>query len=88
MQDLHKDLMTNTSESLSLLRNCRIDTIHLHPDPLGLLQEIATELNFDILFDDLFNLSHKPKGELFIFVETDLNSVCMVLLILFAFLLF
>ena len=31
------------------------------PDPLGFLREVATELSFDILFEDLYDLSKPGK---------------------------
>lgn len=62
LQDIHKDLMNSMCDSIIRLRECSTENLQQMGDPLGFLQEIATELNFDILFDDLFDTTRPPRG--------------------------
>ncbi|XP_055329629.1 RISC-loading complex subunit TARBP2-like [Paramacrobiotus metropolitanus] len=58
MQTLYKDLMANqTCDSLAALRSLSLNEVLNHPDPLDVIRELATQLHFDILFDDLFDFT-------------------------------
>lgn len=64
MQNIHKDLMASSLSTVNMLRTMSAVEITQHSDPLGLLREIATEVGFDILFEDLYDLSKSSKSRL------------------------